>query len=44
MGKRVSKKESWFEGNNFTAEDEIYVGVDVHSRYIRMLILSCDML
>jgi transposase len=32
MGKRVSKKESWLKENNFTAEDEIYVGVDVHKR------------
>ena len=30
MRKRLSKKESWFKENNFTAEDEIYVGVDVH--------------
>ena len=30
MSKRLSKKESWFKENNFTAEDEIYVGVDVH--------------
>jgi len=24
MGKRLSKKESWFKGNNFTGKDEIY--------------------
>ena len=30
MRKRLSKKEGWFKENNFTAEDEIYVGVDVH--------------
>ncbi len=30
MRKRLSKKESWFKENSLTAEDEIYVGVDVH--------------
>ena len=30
MRKRLSKKESWFKENNFTAENKIYVGVDVH--------------
>jgi len=32
MKKRLTKKASWFKENNFTAEDEIYVGVDVHKR------------
>jgi len=32
MSKKVSKKECWFKENNFTTEDEIYVGVDVHKR------------
>ncbi len=30
MGKRLSKKASWFKENNVTAKDEIYVGIDVH--------------
>ena len=30
MRKRLSKKESWFKENNLTAQDEIYVGIDVH--------------
>jgi len=30
MGKRLSKKESWFKENILTAQDEIYVGIDVH--------------
>lgn len=30
MAKRLSKKASWFKENNFTAKDEIYVGIDVH--------------
>lgn len=38
MSKRVSKKESWFKGNNFTAKDEIYVGVDVHKRHYHVAI------
>jgi len=38
MSKRVSKKESWFKENNFTAEDEIYVGVDVHKRHYHVAI------
>lgn len=38
MSKRVSKKECWFRGNNFTAEDEIYVGVDVHKRHYHVAI------
>lgn len=38
MSKRVSKKECWFKKNNFTAEDEIYVGVDVHKRHYHVAI------
>lgn len=38
MRKRLSKKESWFKGNNFTAKDEIYVGVDVHKRHYHVAI------
>lgn len=30
MGKRLPKKAGWFKENNFTAQDEIYVGLDVH--------------
>src|SRR5210317_1980104 len=30
MGKRLSKKVSWFKENNLTAQDEIYIGIDVH--------------
>ena len=30
MRKRLSKKESWFKENILTAQDEIYVGIDVH--------------
>ena len=30
MRKRVSKKVSWFKENNLTAQDDIYVGIDVH--------------
>jgi transposase len=30
MGKRESKKVSWFKENNLTVQDEIYVGIDVH--------------
>lgn len=33
MGKKLSKKASWFQQNAFTSEDEIYVGVDVHKRH-----------
>ncbi len=36
--KRLSKKESWFKENNFTAEDEIYVGVDVHKVHYHVAI------
>jgi len=28
--RRLSKKASWFKENNFTADDRIYVGIDVH--------------
>ena len=38
MSKRVSKKENWFKENNFTAKDEIYVGVDVHNRHYHVAI------
>lgn len=38
MGKRLSKKKSWFKENNFTAKDEIYVGVDVHKRHYHVAI------
>ena len=38
MGKRLSKKESWFKKNNFTAADEIYVGIDVHKRHYHIAI------
>ncbi len=38
MSKRVSKKESWFKENNFTAEDELYVGVDVHKVHYHVAI------
>ena len=30
MKKKLSKKASWFKENNFTGDDEIYVGIDVH--------------
>ena len=30
MGKRLSKKASWFKENIVTDEDELYIGVDVH--------------
>ena len=36
--KKTSKKESWFKENNFTAEDEIYVGVDVHKVHYHVAI------
>jgi transposase len=36
--KRVSKKANWFKENNFTPEDEIYVGVDVHKRHYHVAI------
>ena len=42
MGKRLSKKESWFKKNNFTAKDEIYVGVDVHKRHYHVAIWHND--
>jgi len=38
MRKRLSKKESWFKKNNFTAEDEIYVGIDVHKVHYHVAI------
>ncbi len=38
MRKRLSKKESWFKENNFTAEDEIYVGIDVHKVHYHVAI------
>ncbi len=38
MSKGVSKKASWFNENNFTAEDEIYVGVDVHKCHYHVAI------
>ncbi len=38
MGRRLSKKESWFKQNAFTKEDEIYVGVDVHRRHYHVAI------
>ena len=38
MGKRLSKKESWFKENIFTSEDEIYVGVDVHKLHYHVAI------
>lgn len=30
MGKRLSKKERFFNNINFTADDDVYVGIDVH--------------
>ena len=38
MSKRVSKKENWFKENNFTSDDEIYVGVDVHKHLYHVAI------
>jgi transposase len=38
MRKRLSKKESWFKENNFTAEDKIYLGVDVHKIHYHVAI------
>ena len=38
MSKRVSKEECWFKEKKFTAEDEIYVGVDVHKRHYHVAI------
>jgi len=38
MSKRLSKKASWFKENNFTAKDEIYVGVDVHKEQYHVAI------
>ena len=44
MKKRLTKKASLFKGNNFTAEDELYVGIDVHKEQYHVAIwafLSC---
>lgn len=38
MKKRLTKKASWFKGNNFTAEDELYVGIDVHKEQYHVAI------
>jgi transposase len=38
MGKRLSKKESWFKKNIFSTKDEIYIGVDVHKRHYHVAI------
>ncbi|HUU18191.1 MAG TPA: hypothetical protein VMW72_13665 [Sedimentisphaerales bacterium] len=42
MRKRLSKKESWFKENNFTAEDEIYFGVDVNKVHYHVAISSAQ--
>ena len=42
MRKRLSKKESWFKENILTAQDEIYVGIDVHKDQYHVAIWHND--
>ena len=36
MGKRLSKKQRFFNDINFTADDEVYIGIDIHKAACRI--------
>ena len=38
MGKRLSKKQRFFNDINFTADDDVYVDIDTHKAACRIAV------